>query len=308
MRVSKQFHEVAGPLLYKKVVIKNRLAETMVGHRDAYRAPTKSRAASVNLKWHLLSLVEHLTIVTHTCGAAEPYFPNVKTLLVIPYADDIANEDLCQYSKRCSLLGGGGMRLQKMVIHNSRAYSLLYMVACPILTLSLNEGDGVRHLSRQVDLRGVLWRYVSQVRIIVSKLPAWLEFTAQMESGSERIVDIQALATSVLEPVMASIPVPVTVYLFRDLQGQDENKIKELKHMLDKGLARADQQALQTAIHEGQPAPQPRKAYTIKTLSDYIAEGLEDEFIWQELKYWREENDRRLKRDGTGAGLGDELV
>jgi hypothetical protein len=305
MRVSKQFYEVAGPLLYKKVVIKNRLAETMVGHRAVYRAPTKSRAASYNLKRHLLSLVEHLTIVTHTCGAAEPYFPNVKTLLIIPYADDVTNEDLCQYSKRCSLLGGGGMRLQKIVIHNSRAYAPPYMVACPILTLSLNEGAGLRHLSRQVDVWGVHWRLVDQVRIIVSKLPAWLEFTAQMESGSERIVDIQTLVTSVLVPAMASVPVPVTVYLFRDFEGQGKNKINEVKHMLDKGLARADQQALQTAMNKGQPAPQPRKAYTIKMLSDYIAEGLEDEFLWQELKYWREENDRRLKRDGTGAGLGD---
>ena len=298
MRVSKQFYEVAGPLLYKKVVIKNRLAEIMVGHTHIDRAPTKSRAASVNLKSHLLSLVEHLTIVTHTCGAAEPHFPNVKTLLVMPYADDVANEDLCQYAKRCTLLGGWRMRLQKIVIHNSRINSPLYTVRCPVMTLSLDEGEGVR-LARQVDYRGVSWDRVNKARIIVSKLPARLEFTAQRESESEGIVNIQALATSILLPAMASTPVPVMVYLFRDFQQADDNDLEVMQQLLRKGLARVDKEARYRAKKNGEPAPQPRKAYTIRFLSDYIAEGLEDEFIWQELKYWREENDRRLRRHGA---------
>jgi len=241
MRVSKQIYEVAGPLLYRKIVIKNRLAEIMVGHTHVDRAPTKSRAASVNLKSHLLSLVEHLTIVTHTCGAAESDFPNVKTLLVMPYADDVANEDLCQYAKRCTLLGGWRMRLQKTVIHNSRINSPLYTVRSPLLTLSLDEGEGVR-LAPQVDYRGVSWDRVNKVRIIVSKLPARLEFTAQRESKSEGIVDIQALATSILLPAMASIPVPVTVYLFRDFQQADDNDLEIMKQLLRKGLARVDKE------------------------------------------------------------------
>jgi hypothetical protein len=305
MQVSKQFYEVAGPLLYKKVVIKNRLAEIMVGHSHTDRAPTKSRAASVNLKRHLLSLVEHLTIVTHTCGAAEPHFPNVKTLLVMPYADDVANEALCQYAKRCTILGGWRMRLQKIVIHNSRVNSPTYTVRCPSLTLSLDEGEGVR-LARQVDYRGVYWDRVRQVRIIVSKLPARLEFTAQRESESEGIVDIQALVTSILVPAMGPVPVPVTVYLFRDLQQADDNELEILRQLLRKGLARVDQEARHRAKKKGEPASLPRKAYTIKFLSDYIAEGLDDEFIWQELKYWREENDRRLIRDGARAVLSND--
>jgi len=297
MRVSKQFYEVAGPLLYKQVVIRNRLAEFMVGHTHIDRAPTKSRAASVNLKSHPLSLVEHLTIVTHTCGAAEPHFPNVKTLLVMPYADDVANEALCQYAKRCTILGGWRMRLQKIVIHDSRVNSPSYTVRCPSLTLPLDEGQSLRPLVRRIDYRGVDWDRVRQVRIIVSKLPARLEFTAQRESESEGIVDIQALATSILVPAMAPVPVPVTVYLFRDLQKADDNDLEMLKQLLRKGLARVDKEARSRATKYGEPVTQPRKAYTIKFLSDYIGEGLEDEFIWQELKYWREENQRRRKMD-----------
>ena len=308
MRVAKQFYEVAGPLLYKKVVIRNRLAEIMVGHNHIDRAPTQSRAASVNLKGHLLSLVEHLTIVTHTCGAAEPHFPNVKTLLVMPYADDVENEALCQYANRCTILGGGWMRLQKIVIHNSRVKSPSYTVRCPFLTLSLDEEQGVRPLARRIDYRGVDWERVRQVRIIVSKLPAWLEFAAQRESESGGIVDIQALATSILVPAMAPVPVPMTVYLFRELQKADDNDLKMLKQLLRKGLARFDKEARYRAKKKGEPVPQPRKAYTIKFLSDYIGEGLEDEFIWQELKYWREENDRRLNRDGIGSSLRKGLV
>jgi hypothetical protein len=307
MRVSKQFYEVAGPLLYKKVVIRNRLAEIMLGHSLIDRAPTKFRAASVNLKAHLLSLVEHLTIVTHTCGAADPHFPNVKTLLVMPYADDVANEALCQYAKRCTILGGWRMKLEKIVIHNTRVNSPSYTVGCHFLTLCLDEGEGVR-LTRQVDYQGVYWDRVRQVRIIVSKLPARLEFIAQRESESEGIVDIQAVATSILVPAMASIPVPVTVYLFRDLQQEDDNDLGILKRWLRKGLARVDKKARYSAKKKGEPAPQPRKAFTIKFLSDYIAEGLEDEFIWQELNYWREENDRRLSRNGARAVLSNDSI
>ena len=117
----------------------------------------------------------------------------------------------------------------------------MYTVRCPLLTLSLDEGEGVR-LARQVDYRGVSWDRVNKVRIIVSKLPAWLEFTAQRESKSEGIVNIEALATSILLPAMASIPVPVTVYLFRDFQQADDNDLEIMKQLLRKGLARVDKE------------------------------------------------------------------
>jgi hypothetical protein len=32
-------------------------------------------------------------------------------------------------------------------------------------------------------------------------------------------------------------------------------------------------------------------------LTDYINEGVEDEFIWQELHYWRRVNRRRIEED-----------
>lgn len=171
-------------------------------------------------------------------------------------------------------------------------------MSCPVLTLALDETDvSVRHLPSQVDYWGVKWQHVKQLRIIVSKLPAWLEFTAQRESNSEQIVGIGALARRRLVPVMTPVPVPVTVYLFRDFRQQDDDDFETVKKVLAKDLARADKESLQRAMNQGRSAPPTRKAYTVKTLSDYIPEGLEDEMIWQELKYWREENARRMKRD-----------
>lgn len=143
MPVSKQFYEVAGPLLYKKVVIKNRLAEVMLGHQVMKGhgclqfASSKSRAP-VRLKEQLLSFVEHLTIVTHTCGAVEPHFPNVKTLLIMPYADDYTNMDLCQYSRHCRILGVCGQSIQKVVMHNSRANRTFWFNRMALM-LSLNH-------------------------------------------------------------------------------------------------------------------------------------------------------------------------
>lgn len=96
---------------------------------------------------------------------------------------------------------------------------------------------------------------------------------------------------------MTPVPVPVTVYLFRDFRQQDDDDFETVKKVLAKDLARADKESLQRAMNQGRSAPPTRKAYTVKTLSDYIPEGLEDEMIWQELKYWREENARRMKRD-----------
>jgi hypothetical protein len=41
-------------------------------------------------------------------------------------------------------------------------------------------------------------------------------------------------------------------------------------------------------------AQRGRPRYTIRTLSDYISEGLEDELLPEELEYWREQNQKRL--------------
>lgn len=176
-------------------------------------------------------------------------------------------------------------------------------VRCPVLTLFLDKGvQGVDALPWEVAYHGVHWDYVKELRIIVTKLPAWLEKTAQRESSSERIVDIQTLATKILAPVILPVPIPMTIYLFQDWQQHGAGELERMTPGLERESARRDEQALQRAISKGDRPRPPRPGYKVKTLSYYIAEGLEDEMIWQELKYWREENARRLKRNGNSLG------
>jgi hypothetical protein len=77
--------------------------------------------------------------------------------------------------------------------------------------------------------------------------------------------------------------ITINIYLFRQLE-QELDSMKRFSVALDEDLSFRRQGA---GIVDG-------PAYTIKTLFDYIDEGLEDEFFWQELQYWRGENRRRL--------------
>jgi hypothetical protein len=305
MRVSKQFYEVAGPLLYKKVVVKNRLSELMLGHDRLDRAPTKRSPAIFNLKTQLLQLVQHLTVVTHTCGMVEPYFPNVKTLLIMPYADDWANESLCQYSRSCRVLYNP--LLEKVVIHNSRvnrrdggptAWPMStpsFWISSPVLTIFLDETDvGVRMLPLSVEYSGVHWSHVKKLRLIVSKTPSSLNFIAQRESNSTTAASFDDPISRILVPVMTAVPVPATIYLFRDLSTR-KDALEDITRNMEERITWIDQAQAQRAQISGQTAPRARPAYAIKTLPDYIDEGWEDEMIWQELKYWRGENARRVQ-------------
>jgi hypothetical protein len=89
-----------------------------------------------------------------------------------------------------------------------------------------------------------------------------------------------------LSPLIAGSHVPLTIYLFQEM---DEAYMTRVQETLPIALENIPQK-------QYNPLPRrPAVGYTIKTLSDYIAEGVEDELLWQELKYWREENQRRLK-------------
>jgi hypothetical protein len=128
---------------------------------------------------------------------------------------------------------------------------------------------------------------LKQVRIIVTKTPKWLDKIAQRVTCTPDIADIQSLATGVVAPVIAAFlddsSITINIYLFRQLD-RELDSMKRFSVALDEDMSFRRQRE---GIVDG-------PAYTIKTLSDYIDEGMEDEFLWQELQYWRGENRRRL--------------
>jgi len=101
-----------------------------------------------------------------------------------------------------------------------------------------------------------------------------------------------------LATLITGSKVPLTIYVF-DYFEPSEPVMIPMQQRLETLLARS----YKAEQSSGSTPTQSR--YTIKTLSDYIAEGHEDELLWQELQYWRELyqrlNDlRRSKRGGEG--------
>jgi hypothetical protein len=164
-------------------------------------------------------------------------------------------------------------------------------VTCPSLTLVINEIDcalgKLPHLN-WISYRGVDWQHVKEIRVIVNRTPPWLDRIAERVTCSKfPPLTSRRLVEGLLSPLIAGSHVPLTIYLFSEM---DEAYITRVQETLPIALKDIPQKQFN-------PLPQrPPVAYTIKTLSDYIAEGAEDELLWQELKYWREEHQRRVKK------------
>lgn len=102
----------------------------------------------------------------------------------------------------------------------------------------------------------------------------------------------------VIAPIIALDSIEITIYLFRQL---DSDLSDALNAAIEADLTRRQRAAGLDLIPEGRPR------YTIKTLSDYISEGLEDELLPEELEYWREQNQKRLA-EGEAVEDGGQAV
>jgi len=329
MRVSKTFYEVAGPLLYSNVIVKYRqpMSRVLVGFKTPDKNATRCRPAVSNLKVQLLSYVQQLTVATHSCDAynlpidSSAYrnlfptelFLNLKTLLVIPFAECCETEYLCDYSNRCPILARA--RPRKVVLHNSRMHrnwpedwrKCCHPIAtyCPTLTMVLDEtACDMVNFDKRFGAGYVAG--LKELRIIACKTPKWVDKIAQRVTCSDGIANIESLANGIIAPVVAEFvadkSIAITIYLFRRLD-LEEDTLKRFNRALHEGILYARQKA--GAVWDSRDGP----SITIKTLSDYIDEGLEDEFLWQELQYWRNENQKRMTEvEGEDVSEIDEMV
>lgn len=310
MRVSPAFHELAGPPLYSNIVIKRTqlMLKVILGLSQTYDGSDhhSTEQNSENRKAKLLSHVQQITVADHYCVAriSAGWFPDLKTLLILPYADTHSTDWICGDHGNCLVLNS--VRPQKVVIHNSRTDQINskidrirgvpawpmgrhpLRVACPTLTLVINDIEcALGLLPSCIRYKGVDWAYVKEIRVIINRTPPWLDKIAERASypdppplGSRR------LAMSIILPLVLASIVPLKFYLFQDM---DEVYLTSVQDTLAATLKN------RTSTQGTHPPPQTKVPYTIKTLADYIAEGLEDELLWQELKYWREVNKRRME-------------
>jgi hypothetical protein len=298
MRVSSEFSKIASKRLYNNVIVKgtNGMSKVLAEHRPAANDDTLPSKST------LLTTVQQLTVFTHTCGTSpfsDTSFPDLQTLLIIPRATCRRARWVCN-EESCPILDGA--RPQKVVFHNSRRnYDRKFEnetaswplgvhdfdVNCPTLTVVIDEAEllGEEGAQYQMDK---YWRVsnVKTIRIIVlPPTPAWLDKIAQRAKCRCRWADVEHIASHILSPLMIDQAYEFIVYVFRPLD-PDGTFLKELgEYFEDERYAFAFK-----------PTP---PSYCFKTLADYIAEGVEDEFLIEELQYWREENQRRLKK---GAG------
>lgn len=241
------------------------MSSVLVGCRVYEKQARGSRKAVVNLKTTLLSYIQQLTIVSHTCNiststsnflrSSEYFhdqipvesFDDVKTLVVIPYAACHETERLCSDLYACLILSR--FRAQKLVIHNSR-FSIWRMSNWPMcesglpvgystLTLVLDETDcHVIDWERQGRQRMSLGGDLQHLRVIVNKTPAWLDKIAQRETCSTTVIDKQRLASAVLAPSIADATrsMTVTIYLFHEFDDY-KTEVAEIKQALNRALA-----------------------------------------------------------------------
>jgi hypothetical protein len=167
-----------------------------------------------------------------------------------------------------------------------------FRVRCPTLTLVLDEaGCDEDTFEEEASYHPVDFGFLKELRVIVHKTPKWLDRIAQRSTCSVKSnkSTIAELASRMLGPVIAPIvalgSIKITIYLFRQLDSDPSNT---LAAAIETDLSERQNAAGSDLAQGGRPR------YTIKTLSDYISEGSDDELLPEELKYWREQNQTRL--------------
>jgi len=319
MRVSKSFYQVAGPLLYRNIVVntEHSISPVLIGNSIVSRDGAREQGAAINLKSSLLSLIQHVTVVMHRCSRDAFTGPllRIPTLLVIPRSSCSGSQPLCIGRTSCPTIAK--MRPQKVVLHHTRLgdpegtheddsveEQFPFTARCPTLTLVLDETGCKRDaLEEEASYQHVNLDLLEELRIVVHKTPNWLDEIAQRSTcSSDEDFTIAGLASRMLGPVIAPIIaldlIKITIYLFRQLDSASTNA---LTAAIEADLTRRPKAAGLDLIQEGRPR------YTIKTLSDYISEGLEDELLPEELKYWREQNQMRLA-EGEAVEDGEQAV
>lgn len=264
----------------------------------------------VNLKSTALSAAQQITVFKHSCKRSSftsDTFPNLKTLLIVPHLDSV-EEKWCADKVYCPILQES--RPEMVVIYNSRypwtgpadEWPMYYhecVVASPKLTWIVDE----THLGSKAGIigLGIECNKVDEVRIIICKTPSWLDKRAGRETVSDQVVNLKYMVNKMILPFLKYShrnAASATIYLFR----AEDNQRNSISLTVDWALedeGRLDPEiARMFGTHYVAP---PKPIYTIKTLNDYIKEGVEDELLEEELQYWREENTRRLNKVKIGV-------
>jgi hypothetical protein len=174
-------------------------------------------------------------------------------------------------------------------------------VKSPTLTLVVDETE----LGGSSEFSGLVHipEHLNETRLIVCKTPSWLDKLAYRETISSEVVDIHDLTTNIIIPFLRrGRSAFKQIYLFR-AKDSERNYINRIVNAV---IDRENRDRSRYALLYGWPFYPALPDYTIKTLKDYIEEGVEDELLEEELQYWREENSKRLN-EGEGEAVKEKV-
>jgi hypothetical protein len=154
---------------------------------------------------------------------------------------------------------------------------------CSIFTLVFDETD-ILAGKRDVFYTGLNCKIPEEIRLILTRKQDHYD---DMDWGSVPATfmrDLLSLVDMTILPLLDRINVPLTVYFFRPV-GPGQEHLASLRLILEDVLS------ARHLMFGGRDASKP--VCTIRTLSDYIEGGCEDEFPPDELHYWREMYEER---------------
>lgn len=312
MQVSKVFYQVAAPLLYRHIIIKNEqpVSGVLSGNILIDRRPTRYNSGIVNLKSSLLSMVNQMSLKTHSCGPSSftsNTCPNLKILHVLLETRPISVNRWCKDRHVCAILQGA--RPEKIVIHSDKMMELQshhdwpiffgrVAIKSPAVTIILNEKDVTMGIRNKVaNYSRVDWRYVKGIRLIVLNKPSSLDDITGSESSLSEVQHFKLLLDTILLPLFAIAEVPVTMYLFRPF-GPGSGRLERLRSTLDLRM--------RVLPWKGGHVDDPL-IHIIGTLEHYLEQGCEDELSEEDLQYWRKESKRRGDLIKVSAGKRNRL-
>lgn len=274
MQVSKEFYQVAGPLLYSDVIIKGEhsMSKVLVGHDNVDHEATRYRREVVNTKSEWLNMVRQITLFHHTCKRSSFHnttLPNLQTLIIYPPAASDKDQWVCGNRSRCPILAQ--TRPRKVVIHNSgnfwdpphrlswplcvRPFEITSATLTLVLDGTMPAWTDHYHWYAPPCWSGLRKDILEEIRVIVPcKTLAWLDRVADREGKNRAFADLKDSLRQLLARLMVGFRVPFRIYIF---------------HTLCEGFMNESELAINLVLDGYRSDMRP--TYSIGSLSDYIA-------------------------------------
>jgi hypothetical protein len=258
-----------------------------------------------SFKANLVSNIVQLTVLPHFCWIQHRFktrglrseIPvlNLKTLLVPSDPDHDPDSMYRSDYRPCPIVRGA--RAQKVVLHDMvpsfytpTSWPLgqngCVQIDTDLVLVFRMDFYPDQQLPYEADYSGIDMTRLKHLRIIAAQTP-WKDSV----SPSPLDISNSDYLSNVIAPAVAWLPVPVDIYLFPS-HTRDTWPQRDVIDLLEDDFA--ERETVAAEFQQSNRVPGScRPDYTIKSLEEYINEGWSDEFLPQELAFWRSKYEER---------------